>query len=374
MEKVDVLIIGAGITGLAVADALADGKKSIFILEKEDKYGTGTSSRNSEVIHAGIYYEPGSLKARLCVEGRRMLYALSQSGAFPALKRGKLIFARSDEEEVELERLMKTAYKNGVENLKLLTAREVRNKEPNATNITAALYSPETGVTNAHALMDYFYRQAMSKGADLVCGITILSIESSSAGFSIEIQDTTGERMALHTPVIVNAAGLNSDEIAEMIGIDIDQSNYRLHYCKGDYFHVTGSAKTALTHLMYPVPSAKFAGLGIHSTIDIAGELRLGPDVTYINREDESYTVLEEKKELFYNSVKDIMPFISFNDLTPDFAGVRPKLQKQGGPIRDFVIAEETEKGFPGLVNCIGIESPGLTASPAIARYVKELL
>ncbi|MFC1643613.1 NAD(P)/FAD-dependent oxidoreductase [Chlamydiota bacterium] len=374
VEKADVIIIGAGVIGLAIAAQIADNNKSIFVLEKEDRYGVGASSRNSEVIHAGIYYSPGSLKAKLCVDGRKKIYALSNAGAFSINKRGKLIFARKEEEVVELERLLLNAKENGVDNLSILSSKEVAEKEPYVKNIKAALYSPDTGVTNAHDIMDYYYSVAMENGVELVCGINIISIEKDIDGYRLLIKDTTGEDIELFTSVLINSAGLGSDKIADMIGIDVISSEYDLHYCKGDYFSVGGKAKSFLKHLMYPVPSAKSAGLGIHTTLDLAGELRLGPDHTYINRVDEDYNVSDDKKEEFYRSVKDVMPFISYEDLSPDFAGIRPKLQKENGDIRDFVIKEETNKGFPGLVNLIGIESPGLTASPAIAEYVKNII
>ncbi|MFC1668156.1 NAD(P)/FAD-dependent oxidoreductase [Chlamydiota bacterium] len=374
MEQSDIIIIGAGVIGLSIASELADKKRTIFVLEKENQYGLGISSRNSEVIHAGIYYPQESLKARLCVSGNSLLYELAKKGAFPALKRGKLIYATTEEEVLELESLYRNGINNGVTGLSLLNKHETLRKEPHLKKVKASLFSPETGVTNAHSLMDYFYHRAREGGAETVCGISIESIEKDTAGFILSIKDTSQEIIKLKTTLLINAAGLASDTIAQMAGIDINKYHYNHYFCKGDYFQVRGECKKVLKHLLYPVPSRKAAGLGIHTTVDLQGELRLGPDAFYIERGQESYTVSENKKGYFHKSISQVMPFIEEDHLSPDFAGIRPKLAADGDPFRDFIIREESDKGLPGLINLIGIESPGLTASPAIAQYVKTIL
>ena len=372
MEEVDIVIIGAGVIGLAVATEFAKTQGSIFVLEKNTKFGQETSSRNSEVVHAGMYYPSGSMKAKMCVEGKKLLYQICENNNIPYRKTGKLIVATEKEELASLEALLLQGRANGVEGLRLVAKDDLRMLEPSILGV-AALYSEVTGIVDSHNLMQYFVHFAKDKGAEIVYNCEVQNIDRLSDGYRISIRNGA-EFLTLKSRVVVNCAGLDSDVIAEMVGIDIKTAQYELHYCKGQYFRVSPGKAKMITHLVYPVPKPKGAGLGIHATLDLAGGLRLGPDDRYLNSREKDYSVDENKKQDFYLSVKNIMPFIDSHDLYADTAGIRPKLQKEAEEFRDFVISDEADKGFPGFINLIGIESPGLTACLAIAKYVKELL
>ncbi|MCC6347881.1 MAG: NAD(P)/FAD-dependent oxidoreductase [Nitrospirales bacterium] len=359
----DVTVIGAGVVGLAVAATLADGKSGIYILEKNESHGRGTSSRNSEVIHAGLYYPPGSLKARLCVEGREMLYEICKKHALPHRKTGKLLIAASEREREKIEQLYRNALQNGVESVSLLEEREVRALEPNIKAF-AALYSPETGILSAHSLMDYFLHTAKERGAEIVYHTLVIGVEGMAGGYRITTVNAQGEYFAFTSERVVNAAGLQSDVVARMVG-----KHYLLHYCKGDYFSIDGAKRGMVGRLVYPVPEENHVGLGVHLTLDLAGRMRLGPDAAYTERV-EDYRVAGEKADMFYASAARFLPFLRREDIIPDMSGIRPKLQARGEGFRDFLISED----MPGFVNLVGIESPGLTAAPAIARFVKNIL
>ncbi len=363
MENVDITIIGAGVVGLAVAAELARRDVSVFILEKNPAHGMGISSRNSEVIHAGIYYPAASLKARLCVEGNRLLYELAARNGIAHRKTGKLIVATRPDEMQELERLMFQGISSGANLLKMLTARQVAQMEPNI-QAAAALDSPDTGIIDAHALMNHFLRQAQENRAHLVCRTEVMRIEKEKSGWRILARNESGESFEYTSGVVVNAAGLSSDSIAGMAGGD-----YQLHYCKGDYCGVSGVKPGIVNRLVYPAPLKNHAGLGVHLTMDLSGCLKLGPDATYIDRV-ENYSVLPEKAVLFYEQAVKFLPFLKPPNVHPDMAGIRPKLQGPRDAFADFIIREDA----PGFINLVGIESPGLTASPAIARYVRRIL
>jgi L-2-hydroxyglutarate oxidase LhgO len=358
-----VAIIGAGIVGLAAAAALSQKEQSLFILEKNETHGMGTSSRNSEVVHAGIYYPPGSLKAKLCVEGRELLYETCAKQNIPHQKLGKLIIATSEQELGKLEELKDTAERNGVSSLSLVDEKRLRDMEPHVKAV-AGLYSPETGIVSAHRLMDYFLQTAKQQGAEITYGTTIIGIEQVRRGFRITTVDIRGERFEFVSERVVNAAGLYADEIAGMLG-----NTYSQHYCKGDYFSVNNVPKNAVRRLIYPVPEVNHVGLGVHVTLDLSGRMRLGPDATYVEKK-ENYKVDAGKRDAFYESAAKFLPFIKREDIVPDMSGIRPKLQGPGEGFRDFVISED----HPGFINLVGIESPGLTAAPAIARYVAATL
>jgi L-2-hydroxyglutarate oxidase LhgO len=358
----DITIIGAGVIGLAIAAELADKKLNINILEKNESHGMGTSSRNSEVIHAGIYYPPGSLKARLCVEGRAYLYETCLKYNIPHAKIGKLIIALSDNELSTIEQLGRTAADNGV-SVSLLGEKQIKEMEPNI-NAVAALYSPETGIINVHALMDLYLKIAKSNGADIVYKTAVVAISKIARGYRISTKNGDGELFEFDSEKVINAAGLNSDDIAGMVG-----GNYKLHYCKGDYFSIQNVKKGTIKRLIYPVPEKDHVGLGVHLTLDLTGRMKLGPDTTYVER-IEDYRVNGSKRDDYYDAAVKFLPFIRKEDIVPDMAGIRPKLQRPGECFRDFVIKED----MPGFINLVGIESPGLTAAPAIAAYVKGLL
>jgi L-2-hydroxyglutarate oxidase LhgO len=368
LAEIDVAIIGAGVIGLATAREITQGEKEVFVFEKDRTFGLETSSRNSEVIHAGIYCPDDSLKARLCVEGKNLLYKLCDKHNIAYKKCGKIIVAASKNETTQLEKLYEQGRKNGVDDLMLLSRTELKKLEPNV-EARAGLLSPSTGILDSHTLLKFLYSQAKERGTEFVFGTEVVGIEKAGTKYKVQIKDRDGIS-ALVAHVVVNCAGLNSDRIAQLAGIDIAKAGYRLHYCKGEYFSLSSKYRNVVNRLIYPTPEQ--AGHGIHVTLGLDGRVRLGPNAYYVAEVD--YKVNETQKEAFYNSAKRFLPSVEFEDLEPEFAGIRPKLQKPGEAFRDFVITHEEQSGFPGLINLIGIESPGLTASLAIAKYVSRMV
>ncbi|MDP2940081.1 MAG: NAD(P)/FAD-dependent oxidoreductase [Candidatus Omnitrophota bacterium] len=373
MEKIDIAIIGAGVVGLAIGARLSKLKPSIYVLERHNSFGQETSSRNSEVIHAGIYYIPGSLKAKTCVEGNQLLYEICRKHKIPHKRCGKLIVANSKEDEDSLMNILKRARGNGVEGLKILSKKNIQELEPKII-ATAALFSESTGIIDSHSLMEYFIQKIKDNGSDVVYNSEVVAAEKSNSGYKLTIQEKQGDKFSIDAGIVINSAGLESDKIALRIGINIKKEGYDLKYCKGQYFRVNQEKAKLLSYLVYPVPKPSSAGLGIHATLDLAGGLRLGPDDKYIAREKIDYNVDINDRDKFFSLTKSFLPFLEKDDLMPDTAGIRPKLQGEGEPERDFVIKEETKLGFPGFINLIGIESPGLTSAIAIARYVESLV
>jgi L-2-hydroxyglutarate oxidase LhgO len=367
-DHVDVCIIGAGVVGLAIAAELAQPGKRIFVLERNRTFGLETSSHNSEVIHAGIYNPTGSLKTRLCIEGRPLLYEFCDKYKIAYRRLGKIIVAADAEETKEIDRLYNQGRQNGVEDLTLLTRKQIKQMEPNIEAV-AAFFSPTTGIIDSHFLMQMLYGLACEKGVDFVYNTEVIGIATTNRGFKIEAnqQDTISQ---FETEVIINAAGLYSDKIAAMAGIDTEGSRYKIHFCKGEYFAIDSRLKNIVSRLVYPVPEK--AGTGIHITLNLDGNIKLGPSAQYVDSID--YSVDESKKNDFFKAAHRYLPVIKIDDLSPDFAGIRPKLQGPGDTFRDFVICDESDKGLPGFVNLVGIESPGLTASPAIAHLVNNIL
>ena len=366
----DITIIGAGVVGLAVAAQVASRDSQVYVLEKKKTFGQEISSRHSGIIHSGIYYHEGSLKAKLCVSGNRILYQMCQRYSIGYRRLGKLIVATSNEEAGELEELLERGNRNGAQGLKMLSRQEMKELEPNVEGASAIL-SPSTGVIDSHALMKHFITRATGSGAQIAYLTEVVGVEKVADGYQVTVKDSEGE-FSFITRVLINCAGLDSDGVAELAGIDIDNAGYRLHYCKGEYFSVSGGKNRLVNRLIFPVPPPKVTGMGIHVTLDLDNRMRLGPSIHYVDSID--YTVSNEHKQLFYDSVKSFLPFIEYDDLEPEMAGIRPKLQGPGEDVRDFVIRDEGDKGFPGLINLIGIESPGLTAAPAIAEYVAGLV
>jgi L-2-hydroxyglutarate oxidase LhgO len=369
MDKVDIIIIGAGILGLAIAERLSSKGKEIVVVEKHDGFGREASSRNSEVIHAGLYYPKDSLKARLCVEGNRMLYSLCEQKGIQYQKTGKIVIAGNDDEVEKVNNLYEQGNANGVEGLRLLSKSEIAKMEP-LVNCTAGLYSPETGIFDSHGLMKYLEQTSKSNGVILAYNCEVKGISRGNGNFIVDICDADRELMQLQSHFLVNAAGLFSDRIAEMAGIDIDAADYRLHPCKGEYFSLSNRHKGKLKYLIYPEPTS--ISLGIHTVCDLNGSVKLGPNAFYVDKID--YDVDLSHQEEFYSGIRRFLPFIEFNDLSPDMAGIRAKLQEEDGEFRDFIIAEESAKGVPGLINLIGIESPGLTSCCAIAERVADTI
>jgi len=367
--EADVVVVGAGVVGLAAAAALARRGRSVIVVERHTAIAQETSTRNSEVIHAGIYDPAASLKATLCAAGREMLYARCAERNIPHRKIGKLIVATEASEVAELEVLRARGIANGVAGLEIIGPEAVRRREPQV-RCEAALVSPETGIVDAHALGVSFLAEAESFGAMLALRVEVIAIERRPSGYRLRARDASGALSEIECAAVVNAAGLGSDALAERAGFDLDACGYRLRLCKGDYFALRPACGLRVSTLIYPVPAG--AGLGIHITLDLAGRVRLGPDAEYVDAV--SYEVDERKREAFARAVRRYLPALDAESLVPDFAAVRPKLAGPGEPFRDFAIREESDAGFPAFVNLIGIESPGLTASPAIAERVAELL
>jgi L-2-hydroxyglutarate oxidase LhgO len=368
LPEVDVAIIGAGVIGLAIAHEIAQGRKQVFVFEKNRTFGLETSSRNSEVIHAGMYYPEDSLKARLCTEGKELLYDLCDRHNIAYQKCGKIIVAADENEIHWLEELCKQGRKNGVDDLVLLSRAEVKKLEPNI-EARAGLLSPSSGILDSYNLLSFLHNRARDKGVEFVFGTEVIGIERASAKYEVRIRDRDGVS-SFAVPVVVNCAGLNSDRIAELAGIDIAKSGYELHYCKGEYFSLDSKYRNLVERLVYPIPEQ--AGHGIHWRQALDGRVLLGPSAYYVEAVD--YSVDETCKEYFYSSAKRFLSFLELEDLAPESAGIRAKLQGPDDGFRDFVITDEEKAGFPGLIDLIGIESPGLTAALAIARFAGRMM
>ena len=365
---IDVIIIGAGVVGLAIAAEISRANKNVFVFEKNRTFGQETSCRNSEVIHAGMYYPENSLKAKFCVSGNHLLYEFCEKYSINHKRLGKLIVAADDTETKEVEKLYRQGIKNGISGLQMLTHDEIKRLEPNVEAV-AGLLSPSTGVVDSHDLMKTFYGCAKENGVAFAFGAEVISINKIAGGYEVEIRDSD-RTYAVTGSVVINSAGLFSDRVAQLAGIDIEKAGYKLHFCKGAYFSLNPKVRKLVNRLVYPVPEQ--AGLGTHVTLSLDGSMRLGPNTKYVD--DLEYTVDERDRADFYQAVCRYLPSIEIDDLAPDFAGVRPKLQAKGKGFCDFIIRDETDKGLPGLINLIGIESPGLTAAPAIAQYVAGIV
>lgn len=366
--EVDVAIIGAGIIGLAVASEIARQKAGVFVFEKNHTFGLETSSRNSEVIHSGIYYPEYSLKAKLCIEGKGLLYELCEQHGIGCKKLGKIIVATEEDEVTQLEKLYQQGEKNGVKDLTFLSRTELKKLEPKIEG-RAGLLSPSTGIVNSYALLKFFCGKASERGVKFVFNSEVVGVEKAGDKYRIQIKDREGISTFIAC-IVINAAGLNSDRVAGMSGINVAQAGYQLHYCKGEYFSLSSKWRNVVSRLVYPAPEQ--AGLGIHLTTTLDGKMRLGPNARYVEMVD--CKVDDSQKRVFYRAAKKFLPYIEFEDLEPEFAGIRPKLQAPGEAFRDFVIAHEDRAGFPGLINLIGIESPGLTASPSVAKYIAKIV
>ncbi len=368
MEKVNITIVGAGVIGLAIAWELSKVYKDILIIEKNSSFGQETSSRNSEVIHAGIYYPEDSLKAKTCVEGKELLYRFCKENKIAHKKIGKLIVAIDKAEVKDLEELFGRGLGNGVADIKIISRNEVKALEPNI-EAQAAIYSPSTGILDSHAFMKSLLLQFESRGGTIAYNTELIGIEVVKEGYELAVEGKGKENFQFLTRVLINSAGLDSDVVAQMAGIK--DKDYELKYCKGSYFRIGNNKAQFINRLIYPVPVKDRAVLGIHATLDLAGGLHLGPDDEYVDKID--YDVDESKKAVFYESVRQFLPFIELEDLTPDISGIRPRLQGPDEGFRDYIIKEESEKGLPAFVNLIGIESPSLTGSLSIAKLVAQM-
>jgi L-2-hydroxyglutarate oxidase LhgO len=368
MADSGIAVIGAGVVGLAVAARLAPRHPDLVLLERNPRHGQETSSRNSEVIHAGIYYPPGSLKARLCVEGNRRLYELCARHGVAHRRCGKIIVAADEDEAPALEALRDRARANGVA-VQRLSASEVAALEPHVRS-AGGLLSPDSGIVSAHGLMDALLHAVREAGAVVQPRAELVGIDRRGGEYRLAVR-SGGATETFTTERVINAAGLEADTVAALAGIDVDGAGYRQHYCKGSYFSVAPAKAGLVTRLVYPVPG--HVSLGLHAVLGLDGRLRFGPDVEYVARGTD-YRVDEGKRAAFGQAARRLVTAIDDDDLAPDISGIRPKLQGPGEGFRDFVIAEESARGLPGLVNLVGIDSPGLTSAVAIAGHVAELL
>ena len=367
----EITIIGAGVIGLAIAERISKDNRNVFLIEKHLTFGEETSSRNSEVIHAGIYYPEGSLKARFCVKGKQMLYEYCRKYDVPFKNCGKLIVATNETEIAALKGIKVKAENNGVNDLIDFGVNEIKEIEPNISALKA-LYSPSTGIIDTHSLMKQYETNAINNGTQLVYGSEVKGIRKIDDGYKITLNEANGTIYTFSTKTIINSGGLTADMVSGMVGIN-DES-LRIRFCKGEYFRLSSPKNRLISRLIYPVPHHNLEGVGIHVTIDMGGGVKLGPDVTWLESKTYDYRVDMTKQEAFYTSAKKFLPFIEINDIVPEMAGIRPKIQVPGGPASDFYISEESERGYPGFINLIGMESPGLTSSLAIAEYVHSLI
>jgi L-2-hydroxyglutarate oxidase LhgO len=365
MDRVECIVIGAGVIGLAIARRLAQDGREVVVVETADDIGTGTSSRNSEVIHAGIYYPAGSLMARHCVDGKHALYDYCRDHGIPHRRCGKLIVAITAEESEKLASIRARAAANGVNDLELLDAAAARALEP-ALNCTAALLSPSTGIIDSHAFMLALRGDAEEAGAAFAFNAPLLQASAGASEISV---DVGGESpMTLGCRLLVNAAGLNAPAIARSIdGMPIAKIP-AAYYAKGNYFSC--GTRPPFSHLIYPVPEP--GGLGVHLTLDMGGQAKFGPDVEWVNTID--YEVDPARMERFYPAIRRYWPTLPDGALTPGYAGIRPKIVPPAVAIQDFMIQGPQEHGVAGLINLFGIESPGLTSSLAIAEHVAGLV
>ena len=360
----DCVVVGAGVVGLAVARALALVGREVLVLEAANAIGTQTSSRNSEVIHAGIYYPTGSLKAQLCVRGKGLLYAYCKERGVAHRRCGKLIVATSAAQVAQLQSIQAKAIANGVMDLVLLDAAQARAMEP-ALSCLAALHSPSTGIVDSHALMLSLLGDVENAGGILALNSPLAKAECAQDAIYLVAKDGT----RLRAQCVVNAAGLSAPALATCFeGLDASHVP-TAHYAKGNYF--TLGARAPFSRLIYPVPES--AGLGVHLTLDLGGQAKFGPDVQWVDSPDD-LVVQPSRGEAFYAEVRKYWPELPDGALIPAYAGIRPKISGPGEPARDFCIQGPLDHGVRGLVNLFGIESPGLTSSLAIGERVAQLL
>jgi len=361
INKIECAVIGAGVIGLAVARELTLNGREVIILEAESSIGTGTSSRNSEVIHAGIYYQSNSLKARLCVEGKKNLYNYCKTRGVPFKRCGKLIVAANKEQIHNLQLIHRKAIENNVNDLIWLNQNEVYELEPELSAF-AALFSPSTGIVDSHALMLSYQGDAENNGAVTAFNSPILTGEIKHNSILLNVGGSQPTKLSCQN--VINCAGLHAQSIANKL-IGLNQKYVpEIHYAKGNYFSLIG--KNPFKHLIYPIPEE--AGLGTHLTLDLGGQARFGPDVEWIKNID--YSVDASRGQSFHNSIQNYWPGIKNHSLQPSYSGIRPKLNGATGTSTDFMISGPQMHGVEGLVNLFGIESPGLTASLAISKEV----
>lgn len=363
LEKVDIAIVGAGVIGLAIAYELSrQTDYTIVVLDRNISCGQETSSRNSQVIHSGIYYPTTFLKTRLCIQGREKLYDFCHKNQVGHKHLGKLVVASVSSQAIRLQELIQQAQANGVA-IQPLSSHEVRNLEP-AIQVKEALWVPDAGIVDVHGLMQRLHFLSLDQGVVFAFHSELLDLQYDGHDYTL-----ITNRDQFKADWIINSAGLASDTIPALLGLNIDEHNYRIYPCKGEYYCLNKSF--GIKHLVYPLPR-RSGMLGVHITPDMSGRLRLGPNAYDVSTL--SYDIDNRNHDVFYRSVQSFLPALRPDDITPDFAGIRPRRQRLSEPPQDFVIAEENAKGFPRLIDLIGIESPGLTSCLAIADYVRSLI
>ena len=363
--ELDVVVVGGGVIGLALARELSLRGREVTLLEAESRIGNHTSSRNSEVIHAGIYYPKGSLKARLCVEGKERLYSYCAEAGVPHRRLGKIIVATSGDEVATLDGILAKARGNGVSDLEWLDEKDIQKLEP-CVRAVRGLLSPSTGIIDSHGLMSALRRDAEANGAQVVLNSPVMSGEVEADGIALEIGGADPSRVVCRT--LVNAAGLTAQSVARSIRGVPESSIPGQYFAKGHYFTLAG--RSPFSRLVYPVPVP--GGLGVHVTLDMSGQARFGPDVSWLDGIDYSFD--ESRGQTFYEAIRRYFPSLPEGALVPGYTGIRPKLSPAGAAADDFVAQGPADHGVPGLLNLYGIESPGLTSSLALAELAANKL
>jgi L-2-hydroxyglutarate oxidase LhgO len=369
MDHVESCVIGAGVVGLAIAARLAARSDSLILLDAESNSGQGISSRNSEVIHAGIYYPKDSLKARLCREGKHTLYEYCDRHGVSCKRTGKLIVATQADETDTLVSIQQQATANGIDDLEFWTHDRIARQEPHVRAVEA-LFSPSTGIVSCHELMTAYLAEAESHGAVFAPLSKVIRLQQKGSEFVVESLIDNSQTYQFSCRYLVNAAGLGAQRVAHLLDHGMAGLIPELFLCKGNYFSLPGTSP--FSHLIYPVPEASGAGLGVHATLDLGGQVKFGPDVEYVY--EENYAVSENRLPAYYEAIRRYYPDLADDTLVPAYAGIRPKIQAQDAPVRDFEIQGEAIHGVANMVRLFGIESPGLTASAAIGSYVVDML
>ena len=366
MESQDAVVIGAGVVGLAIARALALEGRDVLVIERHARIGEETSSRNSEVIHAGIHYPPESMKAKLCVRGKELLYRYCRDRSIRHKRCGKLIVATNEAQHAELEAIQALGQASGVDDLTILDRAGAAVLEPGIV-CTSALSSPSTGIVDSHELMMSFQGDLDAAGGTVALRCEFQRARVERNGFTLRIR-SVGEPVDVRARVLINSAGLAAGHVARHVEGLAPRDIPRIRFAKGNYFIYRGNHP--FHHLVYPVPEP--GGLGVHVTLDLHGQARFGPDVQWIDAPD--YSVDESRRDRFFDAIRNYWPEVDRDRLAPGYVGVRPKLIRPGDPPGDFVVQGPDTHGVPGLVNLYGIESPGLTSSLAIAEHVSQML
>jgi len=374
MERVEIAVIGAGVVGLAVGHRLASAGRRVLVLERNDAPGQETSSRNSEVIHAGLYYPEDLLKTRLCVRGRPMLYDVLAREGLPHRRTGKVILATNPDEEAALHRVKDQAERNGVPGVELISRSRIGALEPNVFG-TLGLYSPESGIFDARRFMAWLEHGIREHGGSVACGRSVETLSRDGDLYTVCVRETAAETSSeadreIRAERVINAAGLDAHRLAATAGIDLDRAGYRIYYCKGEYFSVSHRHTGKISRLIYPAPGG--VSLGAHAGLALDGSFKIGPGADYVDEID--YGVDPAHRAAFFAGARRFLPFLRLEDLAPVVAGIRPKRYRSGEPVADFIIRDEADRGLPGLIDLIGIESPGLTACLAIAEAVEALV